>query len=325
MRTLPTLLSLLLIVLVALPGARADDEKPRDPTPAELATMILDGNAAEHLLVSAWLDGADRAQLRAVFAALRTLRAKRSAPAEARLEPIPLREEPAEADAWADHKGPLVNAEVRILEFPVDAAEGLLGAHRPTADRSHHLLDDAAVGALMRAVEKHETAGVLTAPRITVYDRQKANVSVLNQVSYVQDYDLEHHGNDVFVADPIIGIVQEGILIDFTPTCSEDGRTIRLAFEGTFSSLQRPIPEKEIEVQGGRKKPKGEVPTVTIQLPQVEIGRIRESVDVASGGWVLMGGGVTFQKTKDGPRLERVALMHVQRIQPKDGSVRRTK
>lgn len=318
MRTLPTLLCLLLIVLVAMPDVLADDEKPRDPTPAELATMILDGNAAEHELVAAWLDGADRDRLRAVFAALRTLRAKRSAPAEARLEPIPLREEPAEADAWADHKGPLVNAEVRILEFPVDAAEGLLGVHRPTADRSHHLLDDAAVGALMRAVEKHETAGVLTAPRITVYDRQKANVSMLNQVSYIQDYDIERRGQDVVIADPIVGIVQEGIVIDFTPTCAENGKTIALAFEGTFSSLQRPMPEKEIELMPGGK-------AVTIQLPQVEIGRIRESVDVASGGWVLMGGGVTFQKTKDGPRLERVALMHVQRIQPKDVAVPRKK
>ena len=315
MRILPTLICLLLLTLAALPAAVAEDEKPRDPTPAELAAMILDGNAAEHELVSAWLDGAERAQLRAVFAALRTLRAARAP--EARLQPIPLREDAPGPDPFAEHQGPLVNAEVRILEFPVDAASGLLGARRPTADRSSYTLDTQQVEALMRAVEKHEKATVVSAPRITVYDRQKANVSVLNQVSFVQDYDIEHQGKDTVIADPIIGVVQEGILIDFTPTCSEDGRTIRLAFEGTFSSLQRPIPEKEIEIAGaGARK-------VTIQLPQLEVGRIRETLEVADGAWVLMGGGVTFQAEKDGPRLERVALVHVKRIELDDVPVRK--
>ena len=310
MRAMTTLACLLLLLTVA-PTVHAEDKdvQKRDPTPTEIATLILDGNAGEHALVAAWLEGADRAQMRAVFAKLRELRAARKATG---LEVVPPK---PEADPFAAHEGPLVNAEVRILQVPVKDAAALLGAKRPSADRSHHMLTEAEVTRLMRAIEKHEGADVLSAPRLTVYDRQKANVSVLNQVSYIQDYDVEIT-NAARVADPIIGIVQEGILIDFTPTCDQAAKTIRVAFEGTFSSLQRPIPSKEIELAGTK---------VTIQLPQVEVGRIRETLDVRDGGWVLLGGGVTFQPEKDGPRVERVALVHLTTIQLEDVGVRRKK
>ena len=310
-----TALACLFVMLVAGPGAMAED---RDPTPAEIATMILDGNAAEHELVAAWLAGAERSELRQVFAKLRSLRRARSASVEARLESVPLAPAPKPKDPFAAHEGPLVNAEVKILQIPVKAMAALLGAKRPTAEQSHFMLTDAEVTKLMRAVEKQDGAEQISAPRLTVYDRQKANVSILNQVSYIQDYDLEV-SNEVTIADPIIGVIQEGILIDFTPSCAKDGRTIQVAFEGTFSSLQRPIPEKEISLAGGAGK------KVTIQLPQLEIGRIRETVEVADGGWVLMGGGVTFQTEKGAPRVERVALMHLKRMELKDHPVRRKK
>lgn len=317
-----TTLTCLLLLFVMSPAVQAEDKPAagEDPTPAELAAMILDGNAGEHLLVAAWLEGADRAELRAVFAELRALRAARvvskppAVPAPREVTGARIGEKPRDAsdrrgeeDPFASHGGTLVNAEVRILQVPVDAAATLLGAGRPTADRPYRMLTGVEVSQLMRAIEKHDGADVLSAPRILVYDRQQANVSVLNQVSYIQDYDVEV-GNTI-VVDPIIGIVQEGVLIDFTPTCHESAKTIRVAFEGTFSSLQRPIPEEEIEVAGQK---------VTIQLPQVEIGRIRETLEVEDGGWVLLGGGVTFQPEKDGPRVERVALVHVTRIEPED-------
>lgn len=298
MRFAPVLLSLFVLFAV-VPLAGAED---RDPTPAELATMILDGRAAEHALVAAWLEKADRAALRAVFAQVRRLRAERTAP---RAQPIAgAQGKPAPKDA-PEAQGPLVNAEMRILEFSVDEATAVLGASRPTADRSVHLLDAEAAAALLRRVKQHAGAKIVSAPRLTVYDRQEANVSLLNQVSYVQDYDIEVQGQKT-IADPIVDVVQEGIVIQFTPACAENGTDVALEFEGTFSSLQRPIPEKQIEL-GGQK--------VTIQLPQVEVGRIRESVVVPSGGWVLLGGGVTFQPRQGGPRVERVALVQVERLE----------
>ena len=70
MRRAVILLPLLLVLLGSAPCARAGDA---DPTVDQLARMILRGNDAEHALVAAWLEDADRAALRAVFARLRAL------------------------------------------------------------------------------------------------------------------------------------------------------------------------------------------------------------------------------------------------------------
>ncbi|MDF1701131.1 MAG: hypothetical protein P1V36_08235 [Planctomycetota bacterium] len=314
-------LTCLALLLLSAPAVRADDEAARKgapaPTSAEIAALILDGNAGEHALVAAWLDGADRAQLRAVFAQLRALRAARAARTGTGMASIPLRGDAPLPEPIVPPEGPLINAEVRIIDLPAPDVAALLGKHRPTADRAHHLLQDAEVKRLMRAIEEHAGAKVVSAPRITVYDRQKANVSVLNQVSFIQDYDVES-SNGVQVADPIIGVLQEGILIDFTPTYDAKAETIRLAFEGTFSSLQRPIPEKEFAIAGLGEK-------VTIQLPQLEVGRIRQTVDLPDGGWVILGGNITFTAEKNAARTERVALIHLTKVELQDVAPRRGK
>jgi hypothetical protein len=315
------LVACLALFLLGAPGVRAEEEA-HDPTPAELARMVLDGNAAEHELVSAWLEQASRGELRAVFIALRTLRAQRAGPVAFPGAPIPLKKgnrgltpsnftppEPSEVPEPTDG-GSLVNIAVRIIDVSVGDAAALFGKHHPTADAAFVILDEAEARALLTRIAQQPGANVISAPRITVYDRQQANVSVLNQISFVQDYDVEQAKDGSSIADPIIGVIQEGIVIDLKPTLSANGTSVSLEFTGTFSALRKPIAEKKLSVGPG--------PDVTIQLPQIDVGKITATAQVPDGGWVLLGGSVQFQTGKN-KRVERVALVHVTKVDLRGG------
>jgi hypothetical protein len=210
----------------------------------------------------------------------------------------------ADAPPAPAESGPLHNIEARILDIPLKDAARLLGPGRPTADTPHHILDAEAAERLLRNVQATEGAAVVSSPRVTVYDGQKANVSMLNQVSFVQDYDIEVLKDGTQVADPIIGVLHEGITLDFQPQRTPDGKAAVIEFVGTWSVLQRPIPDKEVDV-GGQ--------TVTIQLPELDVAKARASVRVPDGGYVLLGGGVPFGKGD--ARVERVVLLHAKQIQ----------
>ncbi|MDA1194019.1 MAG: hypothetical protein O2894_02440 [Planctomycetota bacterium] len=284
--------SVLLLLVFAAPGW-AEEEAP-DPSAAALAEMILDGGAAEHDLVTAWLVGASRDELRAVFSELRALRAQRSEHAER-----PDRAPGSETAAG----GTMVTIEARVIDVPLAAVSDLLGAHRPTADQTVRMLTEAEARALLAALPDRKGARVVTAPRITMHNRQTGNVSVQNQVSYVQDYDIERSG-DLVAVDPIIGVLQEGVVLDLRPTVSADGTSVAVSFQGTFAALVRPIATKTLKLGEG-------IAPVTIQLPELNVARVSATAHVPVGGWVLIGGGVEFQP-EEGDRVERVTLLRVE-------------
>ena len=71
------------------------------------------------------------------------------------------------------------------------AAGGVIGANSGGFTLQHTFLDDVQLEVILRAVQKSERIEQISAPRLTVYDTQRANVSVMKQNSYVQDFDVE--------------------------------------------------------------------------------------------------------------------------------------
>ena len=80
---------------------------------------------------------------------------------------------------------------------------------------------------VLRAVSKSERVELVTSPRITVYNTARGNLSVLNQVAYVQDFNVEI-AQAASIADPIVNIVQDGVTLDVRPVVSADRRFITL-------------------------------------------------------------------------------------------------
>lgn len=142
-------------------------------------------------------------------------------------------------------------------------------------------LNDVQLELILRAVEKSQRVQLITAPRITVHNAARANLSVMNQVAYVQDFDVEI-AQAASIADPIIEVIQDGVILDVRPVVSADRRFITLELRPTIAELKRPIPERVTTL--------GSQNSVTIQLPEVEIQRVRTSIPMPDGGTILLGG-----------------------------------
>ena len=142
-------------------------------------------------------------------------------------------------------------------------------------------LNDMQLQLILRAVSKSERVQLVTAPRITLYNTARGNVSVLNQVAYVADFDVEI-AQAASIGDPIIQTVQDGVVLDVRPVVSADRRFITLELRPTVAELVRPI--QEIVTTLGSQN------SVTIQLPELDIQRVRTSIPMPDGGTVLLGG-----------------------------------
>ena len=143
-------------------------------------------------------------------------------------------------------------------------------------------LDDSQVAAIVRAVEKTQRGRTLTAPTVTVYNTQRANVTVVNQLSYIQDFDVEV-AQTSSIADPIIGIIQDGLTLDVRPTVSNDRKFITLELQPTVAKLIEPIPTFSTTL-GSTFSP------VIIQLPELQVQQARTTVRIPDGGSILIGG-----------------------------------
>jgi type II secretory pathway component GspD/PulD (secretin) len=99
-------------------------------------------------------------------------------------------------------------------------------------------VDTPEINAIIRAVRKRERATLLTAPRVTVHNTQRAHVSVLNEVAYISDFNTST-ATGIAVADPVVSIIRDGIVLDVRPTVSADRRYITLELRPTLAILLR--------------------------------------------------------------------------------------
>ncbi len=144
------------------------------------------------------------------------------------------------------------------------------------------ILDDASVNIVMTAIEKSRNAFEISSPVVSVYNTQRAFVTVVNQVSFVQGYDVDV-ATAAFIADPNIGVVQEGIVLDVRPTISFDRKYVTLDVQTTVASLTRPIRQITTNLGGASTE-------VSFSLPQLDVQDAQTTVVVPDGGSVLLGG-----------------------------------
>ena len=142
-------------------------------------------------------------------------------------------------------------------------------------------LNDLQLEMILRAVSKSSRTELVTAPRVLVFNTARANIAVMNQVAYVQDFNVEI-AQAASIADPIINVVQDGVILDVRPVVSADRRFILMELRPTVATLRRPI--REVATTLGSQN------SVTIQLPELDIQRVRTTVPMPDGGTVMLGG-----------------------------------
>ncbi len=143
-------------------------------------------------------------------------------------------------------------------------------------------LNDLQLEMILTAVSKSERVELVTAPRILVFNTARSNLAVMNQVAYVQDFDVEI-AQAASIADPVISVVEDGVILDVRPVVSADRRFITLELRPQVAELQRPIQTftTSLGVSGN---------SVTMQLPEVEKSLVKTSIPMPDGGTVLLGG-----------------------------------
>lgn len=166
------------------------------------------------------------------------------------------------------------------------------------------LLDDTAFNLVVNAVDKSVNAVEVMAPELTVFNTERAYVTVLNEVSFLQDFDVDV-ANTAFIANPEIGILQEGVVLDVRPTVSYDRKYVTLDVRTTVATIQRPIDTFETTLGGFSD-------AVTFQLPRLEVQNANTTVIVPDGGAIILGGLKTLNyvnRRAEVPWLSRIPLL----------------
>ncbi len=141
--------------------------------------------------------------------------------------------------------------------------------------------DDSDVSSILRAVEKSEQSQVVNSQMLSVHDSQRAYVTVINQRAYIQDFDVEVAQFQA-VADPVVNVLNEGIVLDVRPTILENRKWLRLEIQPTVA---RVVALRNFSTTLG-----GNTAPVEFQLPELEVQSVNTSAFLPDGGSLLLGG-----------------------------------
>ncbi len=144
------------------------------------------------------------------------------------------------------------------------------------------LLDDTQMSIILRAVEKSSRAQELNSTTLSAQNTMRAFITVQNQVTYVQDMDVEV-AQAALIADPMVGVISDGIVLDVRPTISHDRRYITLELRPTVATLIRPMNEFTSSLAGLTTP-------VTLQLPELQVSSANTTAIVPDGGTVVIAG-----------------------------------
>jgi general secretion pathway protein D len=172
--------------------------------------------------------------------------------------------------------------------LPGNLATVLAGASLSTAIS---YVDDFTVTALIRATQAEQSTSIITAPRVTLFNGQRAYVLVATTRAYVSDLQPVVGSNAVGF-DPTISTVQSGVLLDVQATVSSDRKYVTLTLRPQLSNLLALVPfsiggTTIIPDQASTQPFQGQG---FIQQPEVQITEVRTTVSVPDGGTLLLGG-----------------------------------
>lgn len=136
--------------------------------------------------------------------------------------------------------------------------------------------DRASVKKALESLLSVEGVEVVSAPELVVFPLQRANVSIIRQVSYIAGYQSYRNvlPGGVDVAVPEIQTVTDGLIIDCQAIPIGDA-AISLDLKVTSSDLVEPVPSEE-------------TPNGPIALPVVNVRTIQSKIVIPPGGAAML-------------------------------------
>ena len=149
------------------------------------------------------------------------------------------------------------------------------------------VLNNAQVQAFIRALAVRENSSTLIAPRLTVFNTQRANMFIARQQSYVSDYEISGDSYDPVVRQFLVGVV-----LDVKPIVSSDRRYVTLELRPTVTELTNFVTRQidTFTVNAGAQVNVLVLLSFPIQFPELAITKVRTTATVPDGGIMLIGG-----------------------------------
>jgi general secretion pathway protein D len=182
------------------------------------------------------------------------------------------------------------------------------------------LVDDVSVAAILRMVEKTDRGHVLNAPRLTLFNGQRGNTLIANQLSYIRDFNVQV-GGTIIVPDPEIAVINDAISLEVQPVVSSDRRFITLELKPTVAVLTPPPPaiatlqtvvggtgQQAVGggagavggaggVGGGAAGGTGLGRVLNIEAPSINVQQVQTTVVMPDKGTMIVGGLTTYYDT----------------------------
>lgn len=142
---------------------------------------------------------------------------------------------------------------------------------------------------ILRAVEKNLDVHEVNAQILSVANNQRSYITVVNQQSYIADYNVEV-AQASFIAEPQIEILQSGVVLDVKPIINYNRKYITLELQPTVARV--------VSIQDFTTTLGGLAGAVTFQLPQLAVQSAFTTAVVPDGGAVLIGGLKTLREVE---------------------------
>jgi type II secretory pathway component GspD/PulD (secretin)/tetratricopeptide (TPR) repeat protein len=180
---------------------------------------------------------------------------------------------------------------------PTTSVPGSIGNKATALTTAVTYLDDFQVNLMLRATQASVNSTFCQAPRVTLFNGQRAYVLVATQQAYVSNL-TANVGTGVATFSPTVSIIESGVILDVTATVSADRKYVTLTLRPQLSTL---LDLASFTFQVGAGTAGGvnlpgvptfgtATPTGTIQEPELQITEVKTTVSIPDGGTLLLGG-----------------------------------
>jgi type II secretory pathway component GspD/PulD (secretin) len=187
-------------------------------------------------------------------------------------------------------------------------------AATPAFSFGGQFLDDVQVSFLIEATQAHDLTRTLTAPRITLFNGQRAYISLSTEETYVSGTESQV-GDNSNAQDVETETVTSGTVLDVEATVSADRRYVTMTIRPQVSTTDL---TNVINVE-----PNPALNPRNVTLPAITTQDLQTTVSVPDGGTLLLGGqktSTTVERELGVPVLSKVPFLR--RLFTNTGDVR---
>jgi general secretion pathway protein D len=205
---------------------------------------------------------------------------------------------------------PVISNVIDLVQPTTTVVPNSFGANTtPAMSIFGSFLDGIQVDFLIRATQADRRSSIMNAPRLVLFNGQRAWVGVLNSTSYVAGV-LPILGIEAVAQAPLVQQLQTGTVLDVQAVVSADKRYVTMNLR---PGVAQPVGPLQVFSFTGGASGGARAADAFIQLPNIQRQVIRTTVSVPDGGTLLIGGMKTTQEieTEAGvPVLSKIPVLN---------------